>query len=88
MDWRGGGKETCSQSPASLVSVSFESGSGGDPYPSLRSCWYDIDGSFSKDIKAAVNLVEVLSKKMVRRASGAVVKMRNGGEDMVASGTS
>ena len=69
-----GWKTTCSQLPASLQQVSFDL-DYSRPRNHTESCRRGRHGRLPKQLKAAANLVEVLSKRIARSAPGAVLEM-------------
>ena len=74
INWRDGWKAACSQLPASLQRVSFELDYSRHE-THAASCRLQGYKRLPKDIKAAANLVEVLSKRIVRTAPAAMVEM-------------
>lgn len=78
-DWRDGWKTACFQLPASLRQVSFEldySRPWSQPWShNFRSCFQHGDSRQPNEIKAVADLVEVLSKMIVRSAPDAVIEM-------------
>ncbi len=83
--WRDGLKTACLQLPASLQRVSFELDySRHDNH--AESCRRKGDGRLSNEIRAAANLVEVLSKMIVRSAPAAVVEMHESAREGLLPG--
>lgn len=74
IDWSDGWKTMCLRLPASLQQVSFDL-DYSRPDHHANSCRRHADERPSRKIKAAANLVEILGKRIVRSAPGAMVKM-------------
>ena len=74
-DWRDGWKTACFQLPASLRQVSFELDYSRPRGHNARSCFRHGNSRQTNEIKAVANLVEILSKMVVRSAPEAVIEM-------------
>lgn len=74
-DWRDGWKTACFQLPASLRQVSIELDYSRPWNHNARSCFWHGDSRQSNEIKAVANLVEVLSKMIVRSAPDVVIEL-------------